>query len=95
MFYQPFPSQLSVTANQKNLLDGSRGSVEAFESGLGQILYLEADALVPFAGGDPAGNDAFDIGAMVEDFLAELIQAQNPAMLLLDSAKLHLLSANT
>src|SRR5690606_30595717 len=87
--HQPPPGGLGIGADEEYLLHGAGAGVEALEAGLGGVLDLEAGRRLAPADLDPAGHNARDVRAMLDDVIEDRIEPPNPSVLPLDAPELH------
>jgi len=90
LFGEPGLSGDGVGADEKDFLNGAGGSVEAFEAGGGGVLDFEGGGRFAAAGFDSAGDDAGDVGAVGDDVVEQLVEAEDAAVLAFDAAEFHL-----
>src|SRR5687767_14658558 len=64
---QPRPCARRVRADEEHLLHRARPRVEALQPGVGRVLHLEARRSLAAADLDAAGDDAGDVGALLDD----------------------------
>ncbi len=86
---EPLLCCFGVGADEEDFLDGAGGVVLAFEAGGGGVLDFEGGGGFAAADFDSAGDDAGDVGAVLDDVVEELVEAEDAAVLAFDAAEFH------
>jgi len=78
-----------IGTDEEDFLDGSGAAVEAFQAGGRGVLQLEAHGAFSAADLDSAGDNARDVGAVLDDVVEDGVEAFDAAVLAFDLAEFH------